>query len=148
MPVTPNENQKLNDLVQSTPTEEGRTRVVSGPAKRNAFIDTVTPDVLKMDKLADLVEALGEEMVVNKVQSQLIIDFRSQVRGKMESYDAENEVYRYDLDEVENADYTDWKPELRQRKTAEDKAKELFGKMNPDQIKAALAASGLDINNL
>jgi hypothetical protein len=142
MARTANEGEKIKELAAKEEQAEGTTRVVSGDDKRAAYVDPNTPDVLKAQSLQELVSALGEEMVMQKIMAQLVIDFRSQVRGKMESYDKENESYRYDLDDIESADYADWKPETRQRKTAEEKAAELLANFTPDQIKAALAKAG------
>lgn len=143
MPYEASEDVKLSQLVKDTAIPEGRTRVVS--SSRNAFIDPATPDILNLETLKDLAEVLGEDLAVKKIQDQLIIDFRSLARGKMESYDKENETWRYDLETIESEDYADWKPELRQRKSAEEKAAELFGKLTPDQIKAAMAKAGISL---
>ena len=143
MPTIANEDQKIKELASATAVEEDKVRVVSGDEKRKAFIDVTKPEVLKAQSLNELVQQLGEDMIMNKVLNQLIIDFRSQVRGKMESFDNENESFRYDLNEIEGADYLEWKPEARQRKSLEEKAAEILAKLSPDQIKAAQAlASG------
>lgn len=139
MARTASDGEQIKELASKEALADGHTRVVSGDDKRAAYVDPGTPDVLKSQTLQDLVATLGEDMVMQKIMAQLIIDFRSQVRGKMESYDKENESYRYSLDEIEQADYSEWKPETRQRKTAEERAAELLSKLSPDQVKAAMA---------
>ena len=133
----------LKDALKIAAIAEGKTRVVS--SKRDAYVDASTPDILAIGTIKGLVETLGEELVVSKVQAQLIVDFRAMVRGKMESFDKETEDFRYDLAPIESEDYTDWKPELTVRKSAEEKAADLFGKLTPDQIKAALAKAGITL---
>lgn len=113
-------------------------QIVTKSNKAGREVSTNAPDVLKTDQLTDLVNALGEELVVAKLKAQLMVDFRSMVRGKLESFD-DNGDPRYSDEEVSQADYTDWKPETRNRKSAEEKAAELLSKLSPDQIKAALA---------
>lgn len=112
--------------------------IVTKSNKVNREVETATPAVLQTGKLSDLVEALGEEMCVQKIQAQLTVDFRSMVRGKLESVD-DNGDPRYTDEEIINGDYTDWKPETRVRKSAEERAAELLSKLSPEQIKAAMA---------
>ena len=47
MAVTANENQQIKELAAQENLPEGKTRVVSGDAKRAAFVDVETPEVLK-----------------------------------------------------------------------------------------------------
>lgn len=116
-----------NEAIETKSNKTGRT------------VETQIPDVLKTDKLSALVEALGEEMCVNKIQAQLKVDFRSKVRSMLEAGDLENEDYTYAEADIAGMDFSDWKPETRVRKSAEEKAAELLSKLSPDQIKAALA---------
>jgi len=113
--------------------------IVTKSNKTGREVETGKPDVLKTDQLQDLVSALGEEMCVQKIQAQVMVDFRSMIRSKLESGDHENEEFNYSVDEIAQADYSDWKPETRQRKSPEEKAAELLSKLTPDEIKAALA---------
>jgi hypothetical protein len=112
--------------------------IVTKSNKANREVTTAMPSVLQTDKLAVLVNILGEEMVVQKVQAQLTVDFRSLIRSKLESTD-DNGDPRYTDEEIANGDYGDWKPEARTRKSAEERAAELLSKLSPDQVKAALA---------
>lgn len=112
--------------------------IVTKSNKANREVTTQMPDVLKTDQLTELVNVLGEEMVVSKVQAQLTVDFRSMVRSRLEATD-DNGDPRYTDEEIVNGDYADWKPETRQRKSAEERAAELLSKLTPDQVKAALA---------
>ena len=113
-------------------------QIVTKSNKAGREVTTNAPEVLKTDALSELVNALGEELVIQKLKAQLMVDFRSMVRGKLESYD-DNGDPRYSDEDVAQADYSDWKPETRSRKSAEEKAAELLSKLSPDQIKAALA---------
>lgn len=112
--------------------------IVTKSNKVNREVETQTPDVLKTDKLSELINTLGEEMIVAKVQAQLTVDFRSMIRSRLEAAD-DNGDPRYTDDEIAGGDYGDWKPETRQRKSAEERAAELLSKLSPDQVKAALA---------
>lgn len=116
--------------------------------KSNKFdrsVETNTPDILSSDAtLDDIVNALGDELAKNKLQSQLKVDFRSQVRTKLESKD-DNGDFRYSDADLTEVDYSDWAPELKQRKSAEEKVADMFSNMTPDQIKAALAKAGKEV---
>ncbi len=102
--------------------------------------ETPAPRVLQSDvSLQELCDALGEEYVRKKVQAQLIIDFRSKIRTQLEKKD-DNGDYAVSTTEIANADYFDWTPELKQKKSAEEKAKEQIEKLSPEQRKAVLAA--------
>lgn len=116
--------------------------IITKSNKEGREVTTSMPTVLDPEiSLKELIEALGEEMSKSKIQSQLTVDFRSRVRGQLEAKD-DNEEYRYSEDEIATADYTDWVPETRTRKSAEEKAADILGKLSPDQIKAALAKAG------
>jgi hypothetical protein len=112
--------------------------IVTKSNKANREVETQMPDVLKASSLAELVNALGEEMIVSKVQAQITVDFRSMIRSRLEATDDNNDP-RYTDEEIAQGDYSDWKPETRQRKSAEERAAELLSKLSPDQVKAALA---------
>lgn len=97
-----------------------------------------SPTVLSTDSVAALVETLGEELVVAKVQAQLTIDFRSMVRNLIEAQD-DNGDFKNSDEEITAMDFTDWKPSLRVRKSPEEKAKDALTGLSPEQIKEVLA---------
>jgi hypothetical protein len=72
------------------------------------------------------------------VQEQEKVKFRAQIRTKLTAVDDNND-YKHSVDEIANTDYTEWVSEQQQRKTPEEKAAEILGKLSPDQIKAAMA---------
>lgn len=111
--------------------------------KANRNIVTPIPDILQMTTVKNLVEVMGEELVVAKVQAQLTIDFRAKIRGMLESGDLENGVFTYSDDDILNMDFSDWKPEMRTRKTPEEKllAAIAASGMSPEQIKAIIDAA-------
>lgn len=107
--------------------------------------ETNAPRILQSDvTLQELVEALGEDYVRQKVQAQLIIDFRGKIRTQLSKLD-DNGEYAVDVSEIENEDFSDWTPELKQRKSAEEKAAEVIGKLSEDQLRAALAKQGINL---
>jgi len=120
--------------------------LVRSSKRDEAEISVETPEVLKAETLADLVELVGENMVFQKSMAQILIDFRSLVRGKMESQ-TDNE-WNYTLDEIQSESYADWVPTQRQRKSKEEKASETLSKLSPDELKAALAKAGIDLSSL
>jgi len=120
--------------------------LVRSSKRDDAEISVETPEVLKAETLADLVELVGENMVFQKSMAQILIDFRSLVRGKMESQ-TDNE-WNYTLDEIQSESYADWVPTQRQRKSKEEKASETLSKLSPDELKAALAKAGIDLSSL
>lgn len=111
--------------------------------KANRSVTTASPAILEMTTVKDLVEVMGEELVVAKVQAQLTIDFRAKIRGMLESGDLENGVFTYSDDDILNMDFSDWKPEMRTRKSPEEKllAAIAASGMTPEQIKAILEAN-------
>lgn len=104
--------------------------------------ETNSPRILQSDvTLQELVEALGEDYVRQKVQAQLIIDFRGKIRTQLSKLD-DNGEYAISLEEIQNEDYSDWTPELKQRKSAEEKAAEVISKLSEDQLAAVRAKVG------
>lgn len=120
--------------------------VTSGKEKRNATINVETPEVLRKQNLQELVEVIGEDMAYKKIMAQLVIDFRSMVRGKMESQS--DEEWNHDLETLQNESYIDWIPSTQIRKSKEEKASETLSSLSPDQLKAALAKAGIDLDSL
>lgn len=100
-------------------------------------VEVETPEILGMTDIGALVEAMGEEAVVKSIQAQLTVSFRSHIRTKLESQ-TDGEFNNSDEDIIA-MDFSDWKPEARTRKTAEEKAADLMGKLSPEQIAAVLA---------
>ena len=112
--------------------------------KENRVVETNAPDVLDPEiSLDNMIAALGEDLAKNKIQAQLKVDFRAQIRTKLESKD-DNGDFRYSDEDITSVDYSDWTPELRTRKSPEEKAADILGKLSPDQVKAALAAAGME----
>lgn len=100
-------------------------------------IELEKPAILIVDNVAGLVEVMGEEAIVKAVTAQITVSFRSHIRVKLDSM-TDGEFNHTDAD-IEEIDFTDWKPESRTRKSAEEKAAELMGKLTPEQIQAVLA---------
>lgn len=104
---------------------------------------TVTePVVLGLISAAELIESLGEDLVVNMVKNQLKVSFRAVVRRKLEEKD-DNEDYVNSDEAISTEDFSDWKPTLRITKTPEEKAMEALGNLSPEAREAILA----DYNN-
>jgi hypothetical protein len=102
-------------------------------------VETNCPAILEDGvTLEFLVNKLGESQVVKDVQEQEKVKFRAQIRTKLTAVDDNND-YKHSVDEIANTDYTEWVSEQQQRKTPEEKAAEILGKLSPDQIKAAMA---------
>lgn len=100
-------------------------------------VETEKPEILCMTNIADFVTVMGEDAVVKTVMAQLTVSFRSHVRTKLESQTDGD--HNYTIEEIANMDFSDWKPESRVRKTAQEKAMELLGKFTGDEVKALLA---------
>jgi hypothetical protein len=111
-------------------------KVVSNQAQRE--ITLPEPKVLTMTTVADLVEALGEDLVVQQVKAQLKVSFRAVVRRRLEEVDDNGEFINTD-EAIQNDDYSDWKPSLRIVKTPEERAKEALGNLPPEVREAILA---------
>lgn len=105
--------------------------------KAGREIEIETPAILTMTSVADLVVAMGEEAVVRAVNAQNTVSFRSHIRTKLEA-NTDGDITNSD-DDIRAMDFTDWKPEARTRKSAEEKAAELMGRLTPEQIAAVLA---------
>jgi hypothetical protein len=141
-----NSKEELAKAAKNDVLVAGKIRVVS--SARLAYLDVDVPTVLGTTELPALIDALGADIVFKKTMDQVTIDFRQLIRGKMESVDKESEMPKYDLTEIAGADYAEWAPELRIRQTPEEKVAKSMGNMSIDQIKAALAASGVNIKEL
>lgn len=109
---------------------------IHGEAGRSITINE--PDVLGMTTLADLAEALGEDLCINQIKAQLKVSFRAVIRRKLDEVDDNGEVVNND-DAIVAEDYSDWKPVLRVTKTAEEKAMEALGNLDPEVREAILA---------
>lgn len=111
-------------------------KVVSNQANREVTVEQ--PAVLDMNSVEELVEALGEELVVNQVKAQLKVSFRAVVRRKLEEKD-DNEEFINSDDAILAEDFSDWRPSLRVTKTPEEKAMEALGNLPPEVREAVLA---------
>ena len=113
-----------------------KIKIVSNAAGREITVDE--PTVLGLSTLAELAEALGEDLVVNQVKNQLKVSFRAVVRRKLEEKD-DNEDFVNDDESLIAEDFSDWKPTLRITKTPEEKALEALGNLPPEVREAVLA---------
>jgi hypothetical protein len=118
-------------------TTKGKIKNADGTFTERS-ITVAAPRVLELTTIKDLVETLGEELAVAKINAQLTIDFRASQRTLAESVDDNGDI-RHDDDAIAAMDFSDWVPTLRIRKSVEEKAASLLSTMTPDQIKAALA---------
>lgn len=97
------------------------------------------PEILNLTSLADIVEALGEEHVLNIVQNGLKVAFRAPIRTKLEKKD-DNGDFEFTDETILAEDYSDWKPTLRVTKSPEEKALELLGNL-PPELRAQILAN-------
>lgn len=111
-------------------------KVASNQVGRTISIEE--PKVLTMTSVEELVEALGEELVVNQVKNQLKVSFRAVIRRKLEEKDDNDDFVNSDESLIE-ADFSEWKPTLRVTKTPEEKALEALGNLDPETRNAILA---------
>lgn len=115
---------------------------VSNAAGRN--IDIKTPAIFLCETLADIAKIQGEDLCIQHIKSQLHISFRSMVRNLLEKKikDADGndtEDFVNDDAAIQAMDFTDWKPVLRVVKSAEEKALEALGNLDPAVREAVLA---------
>ena len=111
-------------------------KVVSNQAKREITVDE--PKILSITSVAELVESLGEDLVVQQVKAQLKVSFRAVIRRKLEEVDDNGEFVNTN-DAIQAEDYNDWKPTLRIVKSPEERAKEALGNLPPEVREAILA---------
>lgn len=111
-------------------------KVVSNAAKREITLEE--PAVLTMSSVEELVQALGEDLVVQQVKAQLKVSFRAVIRRKLEEVD-DNDEPSMSNEALLAEDYSDWKPSLRITKTPEEKAKEALGNLPPEVREQILA---------
>lgn len=111
--------------------------------KADRQVEVEQPECLNATNLSEVVSIVGEDVAFKKIIAQLTVDFRAHIRTKLES--ETNGDMTYSDDEIINVDYSEWKPEARQRKSLSEKAAEMFGKMTPEQIKQALMDAGHEI---
>ena len=114
------------------------TNAAEGAKKTTREISVIEPEVLGMTSVAELVEALGEDLVVAQVKGQLKVSFRAVVRRKLEEVDDNDESVNSD-EAIADEDFSDWKPTLRITKTPEEKALEALGNLPPEIREAVLA---------
>jgi len=114
------------------------TNAAEGAKKTTREISVIEPEVLGMTSVAELVEALGEDLVVAQVKGQLKVSFRAVVRRKLEEVDDNDESVNSD-EAIADEDFSDWKPTLRITKTPEEKALEALGNLPPEVREAVLA---------
>jgi hypothetical protein len=119
------------------------TQIITKSTKTEREISLTAPKCLQAETLEDLINLIGEELALNKIKSQLTIDFRSHIRSKMES--STDEELNYSDEDITGIDYTDWKPETRTRMSTTEKAAKMLSGMTPDELKAAIAAAGIEL---
>jgi NACalpha-BTF3-like transcription factor len=111
-------------------------KVVSNAAQREITLEE--PKVLTLSTADELIEALGEDLVVQQVKAQLKVAFRAVIRRKLEEVDDNDEPAVTD-EALLADDFSDWKPTLRITKTPEEKAREALGNLPPEVREAVLA---------
>jgi hypothetical protein len=107
---------------------------VSNAAGRE--IEIATPEIFLAETLADIAKIQGEDLCIQHIKSQLHISFRSMVRGLLEKKvkDAEGkdtEDFVNSDEAIQALELSGWKPVLRVTKTAEEKALEALGNLDP-----------------
>ena len=115
--------------------------IITKSNKTDREITIVAPNCIQAETLQDLIAIIGDDVALVKIKSQLTIDFRSHIRSKMES-ETDGELNNSDEDII-GIDYSDWKPETRVRMSAAEKAAKLLSGMKPEDLKVALAAAGI-----
>ena len=104
----------------------------------NRAIEVPVPEILNCTTIEALLGFVDENVVVKAFYDQAKIKFRALIRGKL---DAQTDGQQTNSDEdILAEDHSDWKPEARTRKTAEEKAMDSLGKLDPAQLEAVLAA--------
>jgi hypothetical protein len=98
-------------------------------------IELDMPAILTAETLSDLVNIQGEDLCVKQIKAQLTIAFRSKIRGLLSSK-TEDDFTNSD-EEIAEMDFSDWKPEARVRKSAEEKAMDILGSL-PPEVRAAV----------
>lgn len=111
-------------------------KVVSNQANRE--ITVTEPDVLGISTVEEMVQSLGEDLVLNMIKNQLKVSFRAVVRRMLEEKNEQEEFVNSD-DAIKAENFSDWKPTLRVTKSAEEKALEALGNLPPEVRDAVLA---------
>ena len=112
--------------------------LVTKDNKTNREIATPLPDCLQTESLADLVGLVGEELVHKAATDQFTIKFRAHIRGKLAATDDNGDAVNSD-EAILAEDYSDWKPEIRTRMTAEERAMKALSQLPPEVAAAVLA---------
>jgi len=100
-------------------------------------IDIPMPALLRTADLKAMCAIVGDDMAFQKAMSQFVIDFRAKIRAMLE---AETDgAPTYTDAQILELDFSDWKPEGRVRKTAEEKARETLAALPPELAKKILA---------
>lgn len=116
------------------------SRPESHPEHRK--ITTIAPACLKAEDLGSLVEIIGEELVLDYAHRQLLISFRSTVRGMLEAKDDNDEIKHpdeYFTSPAFEEDMADWTPTRRVAKNPVDKVAEALKNLDPEMAAAVLA---------
>lgn len=111
-------------------------KVVSNATSRE--VNIAEPVVIGLGTLAELAEALGEDLCINQIKNQLKVSFRAVIRRKLEEKD-DNEEFVNSEDSIATEDYSEWKPVLRISKSPEERAMEALGNLPPEVREAVLA---------
>jgi len=111
--------------------------IVTKSNSANRSITLPMPNILNCETLADLAKFQGEDLCVSQIKAQLTVGYRAKVRGMLEKKDDNGDFELSDEAIAKKID-PNWKPELRQVKTAEEKAMEALGALSPELRKAVL----------
>lgn len=112
--------------------------IVTKDNKSGREIEVTAPAIFETETLADVVKIQGEDQTLNQVKAQLMVSFRAKIRNMLSATD-DNGDASYSDDKILAEDFTDWKPEPRTRKSAEEKAEEALGAL-PPEVRAAVLA--------
>ncbi len=112
----------------------------SNKAKREISIPK--PNILKMKKMNDIISLIGEETAVRKVQNQIIIDFRANIRSLLEHGDIKNKNFTHSDEDIKTIGFKNWIPETRVRKSPEERAAQVIKGLNQEQLEAVLRLAG------
>lgn len=115
--------------------------------ERQLAVTTPCPtELVDATTLPELIEKFGEEIVFSWAKAQGVIAFRSAVRTKAMSKNAETGEFNYSAEEIAEMPWEDWMPTLRKAKNPLDELTQMILKFKtPEAAIAALATLGFSI---
>ena len=117
----------------------GKSKDKDGNEIYERSLDFPTPKVILAETIEELVKLLGADYCLHQLKNQMKVSWRAKMRTAMEKKD-DNGEYEFSDDAIRNKVYdVNWQPELRITKTAEEKAAEALGALDPEVRKAILA---------